>query len=215
MEQISLILADAHLVVREGMKSLLADREDLKVVGEAASSDNLEQLMTEHRPQIVVMDYDLRGYFDVSDVKRVKEINPNTEILIITSNLSKDNLHRVMGYGANGFLLKECDREEIIGAIYAMANREKFFCQKVLDILMEKDTEGGHNCVPTKLSKREMEVVKLVAEGHTTQKIADQLCLSIHTVNTHRKNIMRKLEVKTAAELVIYAVNMGIVQLET
>lgn len=215
MSTINLILADAHLLVREGLKALLAERADLKVVGEAAGSNDLHRLLEEKKPDVVVMDYDLRGYFDVGDVQKVKEISPESEVLIITSNLNRESLHRVMGFGANSFLLKECDREEILSAVYATANREKFFCHKVLDILLEKDSDGKANCYPTKLSNRELEVVKLVAEGHTTSKIADQLCLSVHTVNTHRKNIMRKLEVKTAAELVIYAVNTGIIQVLT
>ena len=111
----------------------------------------------------------------------------------------------------NSFLTKECDETEILDAVMATAKNERFFCSKILNYILEKSFNKSISCKPSPLSQREVEIVRLIAKGLIAKEIADRLNLSTHTVYTHRKNIMSKLKVKSASELVLYAVNNGIV----
>jgi DNA-binding NarL/FixJ family response regulator len=123
-------------------------------------------------------------------------------------------LFAAVACGVTSFLTKTCDETEIFSAVRAAAKREKFFCSKVLDVLLEKHFPGTDNCAATELSVRETEIVRLVAEGYSSKDIAKMLFLSPHTVHTHRKNILRKLGIGSTSELVLYAVNTGLVKLE-
>ena len=142
----------------------------------------------------------------------MKSVSPKTNILIISSDENRDTIHFILENGVNSFLTKDCDETEIRNAIYATAKGEKFFCGKILDIIFEKhySKDNGESCEPTELTTRELEIVKLIIEGHSTKEIADQLCLSHHTIYTHKKNVMKKLGIKSTSELILYAVNTGL-----
>ena len=128
---------------------------------------------------------------------------------MITSDIKKEEVLSVLEYGVTGFLLKECDKSEIISAINASSRKEKFFCGKVLDIVL--NTDQTPSCAPTRLTERETEIVQLMAEGKGTNEMASALSLSVHTIYTHRKNIMKKLGVTRAAEVILFAINSSIV----
>jgi len=136
--------------------------------------------------------------------------------LIVSTNQNRQDILKTIEYGVNCYILKECDKEEIIGGIYAATKQEKFFCGKVLDIIMENlahkctDSHCDH-CQPVTLTAREIEIVKLISEGYTSNSIAEKLHVSFHTVSSHRKNIFKKLNINNSSELLIYAVNKGIV----
>ncbi|MEM9987534.1 MAG: response regulator transcription factor [Bacteroidota bacterium] len=215
MVPIDIFIADAAFLVRTGIKSVLSSLPHFRVIEEATQSQELRARLDEHRPEVVIIDYNAPHAFSIEDVKYVTEHAPDSGVLVISSDLKREEVLRVLEYGVKGFLLKECDHTEIIGAINAVSRKEKFFCGKVLDIILERQTQSapgsGEACKPTRLTEREVEVVKLMAEGAPTQDIADRLSLSVHTVYTHRKNIMRKLGVTTAAEVILYAFNTSLV----
>ena len=213
MTEIRILIADAAFLVREGLKAVIADYPYMRVVGEASYSAELHQRLESCRPHVVIMDHHAPGAFSVEDVRYVREHAPEARVLMISSGLSKESVFQVLEAGAKGFLLKECDETEILGAIHALRKNEKFFCGKVLDFILERNLRGdqGDNCEPTRLTERETEVVRLMAEGVSTQEIADRLSLSVHTIYTHRKNVMRKLGVTTAAEVILYAINSALV----
>ncbi|MEL6675766.1 MAG: response regulator transcription factor [Bacteroidota bacterium] len=218
MSEVRLFIADAAYLVREGIKSVISDYGHLKVVGEAAFSEKLHQEVERTDPNIVIIDYHAPGIFSIEDIFELKARFPRIEILVISSQLVKAQVLRVLSFGAKGYLLKACDETEIIGAIHAVAKGDKFFCGKVLDIILERSinpTEAlieEENCDPTRLSQRETEIVKLMAEGLPAQEIANSLSLSVHTIYTHRKNIMQKLGVNSAAEVILYAINTSLVK---
>lgn len=216
MKSIQILLADAAFLVREGIKSVVAGYPWIEVIGEATHSQDLIDKVNALKPDVVIMDYNAPGAFSISDVHQVTQLSPLSHILIISSNLQKSDVLKVLEYGAKGFLLKECDQTEILGAINAIAKDDKFFCGKVLDIILERRATpvpiSVSDCEPTSLTTRETEVVKLMAAGIPAQQIADQLCLSVHTIYTHRKNIMRKLGVTTAAEVIVYAINTSLMK---
>lgn len=215
MSTIDVFIADAAFLVRMGIKSVLASFPHMQVIEEATNSSELHERLDQSRPKVVIMDYNAPNAFSIEDVRHVSEIAPDSGILVISSDLKREEVLKVLEFGVKGFLLKECDQTEIVSAINAVARKEKFFCGKVLDIILERRSQSppgsGEACMPTRLTERETEIVKLMAEGLATQEIADRLSLSVHTIYTHRKNIMRKLGVTTAAEVILYAFNTSLV----
>ena len=214
MKTITILLADTAFLVREGIKSVIADYPYLQIAGEVTHSQVLEEEVRRLRPQLVILDYNSPGSFETVDIRNISTHSPQTNVLVISSDLKKDQVFQALEYGAKGFLLKECDQTEILGAIHALAKNDKFFCGKVLDIILERRLSPNlvDACEPTFLTERETEIVKLMAEGVSTQEIADQLCLSVHTIYTHRKNVMRKLGVTKAADVILYAINTALVK---
>jgi two-component system, NarL family, invasion response regulator UvrY len=215
MKPINILIADAAFLVRMGIKAVLSGYPHLRVMEEATNGSELRQLMDTKRPDVVILDYNAPGVFDLEDVQHLSERAPESGILVISSDLKRQDVLQVLEWGVKGFLLKECDQSEIVSAISSVARKEKFFCGKVLDIILERRTQSapgsGEACQPTRLTERETEIVKLMAEGYATQDIAENLSLSVHTIYTHRKNIMRKLGVTTAAEVILYAFNTSLV----
>lgn len=213
-DRVNIIIADPQLLAREGLKVLIAHRPNMQVVAEADSHNQLDQVLTTHRPDVLVMDYSASDVFSPKDVEHVKDMRPLAEILIISSDLDKDKVKTAMGFGAKGFLTKDCGEMEILGALEATSRGEKFFCNKVLDIILEREdvpsTAGP--CDPVNFTGRELDIVRLMAKGHNAQEIADTLALSVHTVYTHRKNIHKKLGVSNATEVVLHAIRSGLVQ---
>lgn len=216
MRDLSIVLADAAFLVREGIKAVTAAYAHLQVVGEARHSHELKTQLEQHQPDVVIIDYHAPGAFTVEDIRLIRSLSPDSGILVISSDLKRQDVFQVLEDGVQGFLLKECDHTEILGAIHAIAKNEKFFCGKVIDIILERRQQTvpanqSTNCEPTRLTERETEIVRLMAEGTGAQEIADQLSLSVHTIYTHRKNIMRKLGVTNAAEVILYAINASLV----
>ena len=215
MEITRILIADNAFLVREGIKAVVSQQSHLSIIGEARNAKELRKQAQSQQPDVIILDYQSGDSFHTDNVKELQELSPLSRILVISSNLQRDQVLRVLEYGALGFLLKECDQTEILGAIKAVAKGEKFFCSKVLDILLERSigsTSGDYDaCEPTRLTLREIEVVKQMAEGRSAQDIAVELSLSVHTVYTHRKNIMRKLGASSASEIVKYAYQTAIV----
>lgn len=188
--------------------------ERFKVVAEATNEQELIRKLQVQSAQVVVLDYNQPNSFSRNTVEKIKQAAPSVNLLIISADNNKESIYQILEMGVNSFLTKACDKEEIIDAIKATARGEKFFCTKVLDYLLEKSFAKGDasSCAPTPLTPREIEIVQLVARGLVAKEIAAQLNLSTHTVYTHRKNIMRKLGLSTASELVLYAVHIGLVK---
>lgn len=211
MKSISIVIADAQFLIREGLKHLIAQHSVLNLVGEVENDEELGQVVRECHPQIVILDHDQPEYFDLSSIRAIKEHSPQTNILVISADNEKQSIYRVLESGVHSFLTKTCGGEEIVDAIRATARGEKFFCTKVIDYLLEKSfSKDTENCAPTVLTPRELEIVGLVGKGLIAKEIARTLNLSTHTVYTHRKNIMKKLNLSSSSELVLFAVNNGI-----
>lgn len=209
---ISVAIADSQYLIRVGLTHLLNTKQEVNVVGEAASKDSLYDLLQLEKPDVLIFDYNKPDTFDKEDLRRIRKLSPKTGILIISADDNRQSIYDVLENGVNSFLTKECDEEEIFKAIEATSRGEKFFCSKVLDFLLQKsfgsEPEGCH-AVP--LTIREVEIVKLVAEGKTAKEISEEINISTHTIYTHRKNIMKKLKMSSTSELVLYAVRHGLV----
>ncbi len=209
--RISVAIADSQYLIRVGLRLLLTENDEVELVGEAASKSSLFQLLEHQKPQVLIFDYNHPNTFDKDDLMKIKSISPNTGILIISADNDRQSIYDVLEQGVNAFLTKECDEDEIFKAIKATANREKFFCHKILEFLLEKSFGIEGACLPTPLTPREVEIVRWVAEGKTAKEISVLINISTHTIYTHRKNIMKKLKFSSTSELVLYAVRHGIV----
>lgn len=209
---ISIILADAHYLVRVGLKHLLAGRPEFRIVDEAEDHQKLTSILKTKKPDVIIIDPFQADKFSIETVQAVQQILPECGLLIISADQKRSTVYKALERNINCFLTKECDDREIFEAIEAAAQNERFFCKKILNYIWEKSFGKGDDCSGTPLSGREVEILKLVANGKITKEIAFELKLSMHTVYTHRKNILRKLNLNSTPELVLYAVNQGIVE---
>ncbi len=209
---IKVVVADSQDLTRFGLRYLISGEKQLLLSGEAKSSTEAIDTCKEKNPQVLILDYEKTEGFTLDEIGRVKQASPNTNILVISSDEDRNTIHSILEKGVSSFLTKDCDESEVRNAIYATAKGEKFFCGKILDIIFEKHytKEDEDACEPTELTTRELEIVQLVTEGKSTKEIANELCLSHHTIYTHKKNVMKKLGIKSTSELILYAVNSGL-----
>jgi DNA-binding NarL/FixJ family response regulator len=191
----------------------------LKAVLFGGGIERIEQAANERefRSKIVLNPYDLIVFdplsgpgYSIQIAESLLEDFREKKFLMISEVDNYQNTVRLLEKGVNGFLTRECDEDEIKHAVFSISKGEKFYCNKVLDIILNKQHEVD-NCEPTVLSERENEIAALVAGGKTNKEIAQLLHLSHHTVHTHRKNILKKLGINSASELAIYALKVGLI----
>ena len=210
MGNISIIIADSQYLIRVGLRHILQGKDDCQIVQEVTSENQLFSELKREEPDVIVMDYNQPGNFTPETVKKLNKSYPNVKLLVISDDENKKTIFNVLENGVNSFLSKKCNEKEIIDAVYATSNNEKYYCTNILNYLLEKSFPKD-NRSPVRLTPRETEIVRLVASGLIAKEIASELNLSTHTVYTHRKNIMKKLKFGTTSELVLYAVNEGII----
>ncbi len=208
---VRILIADNQLLVREGVRSLLSGDKNIQIVGEARDGKELAHLVQKIKPAVVIMDFDLPGFFRIEDVEAIYKNYPEASVLIVTGNQDRYDIQKVIDLGVRNYIFKTCEKKEFIKAVYAASKKERFFCGKVIDILFQKNFLKEENCDPASLSHREVEVIKLISQGLTNNRIAEKLQLSIHTVGTHRKNILKKLNLKNSTEVVMYSIKTGII----
>ncbi len=214
-DKVRVVVADAQVLCRFGLCQLLKSEEEIEVVGEASNTDALLKEVATLRPDVVIVDYNQPGYFDSRIAGQLKEVSPDTDILVISSDDRKERIYQVLEDGVNSFLTKQCDEEEIIDAIRVTAKGEKFYCHKILDLIIERSFPSkSENCAATPLSAREKEILTLVAKGKIAKEIAAELHISPHTIYTHRKNILRKLRLTSPTEMIVYALEQGLIELD-
>jgi len=216
MAPYSIVLADDHALVRQGLRRILEGTDDLEVVGEANDGLELLQLLTHLTPQMVILDIFMPNLRGIEAITEIKTMHPDVKILILTMHRDKEYLYLALSAGAKGYLLKEDAPKELFSAI-AKVRQDKtyispYFSNKVVDDLVQigkRDAKFIFEMDP--LTTREREVLKLVAEGKSSKEIASLLFISVFTVNNHRASIMEKLNLKKATDLVKYAIRKGYV----
>lgn len=211
MSEIRVGIADAHFVVREGLKYVFSHDKRLKVVGECSDGKDIPKLLKENL-DVLVFDYDHADYISFEDLQKVFRVAPDTHVLVISAHTDPATINRIIRQPIKGLLSKECSESEILDAVRATAKGDKFYCNRILDVVSASTEEGaGQDCSPTVLSQREVEVVEYIAQGLTAAQVAEKMCLSVHTINTHRKNIFKKLGVNSTTELVRYALKTALI----
>jgi DNA-binding NarL/FixJ family response regulator len=172
-----------------------------------------EKLGSRHY-DLLIMDPKKEHGFGPDTVQRIQDDFGNQKVLVISDVKNESAVLKILERGIQGYLTYECDEDEIIHAIFAISKGEKFYCNKVLDIVFNKHlyNKEGDNCDAISLTSRETEIARFIASGLTNREVADKIHLSPHTVHTHRKNIMKKLGVRSASELTIYAIGIGLIE---
>ena len=217
MAVIRVIIADDHKIIRVGLRGLLEREKDIEVTGEAESAEEVLNLMASKPTDVVLMDIDLGDTDGISATRKIKEVYPLIHVLGLTMHEEPDYIIKMLEAGASGYLLKNAGREELLSAIHAVAKGDSYFSQKVSATLLQaitrqKDTpEQKKPAVVTPLSDREIEVLRLIAQEYSNGEIAEKLFISIRTVDTHRRNLLEKLQVKNTVGLVKYAIEKGII----
>ena len=210
-ETYKVLLADAQFLIRFALKELLKETNTFLVIGEAGNEAELNRLITKTPPDIIVIDYNQPGFFSIESIKHLIDQHPTIELLVISSDENKENIYDVINSGVLRFLTKKCDAHEINEAFRAIIRGEKFFCSSIFNFIFEMSfSQNSYSSNPLPLSARELEIVQLIAKGLIAKEISKKLNLSTHTVYTHRKNIMEKLKLKRSSELVLFAINKGL-----
>jgi DNA-binding NarL/FixJ family response regulator len=209
------IIADSNDLVRIGIRSILDANLDVEIVGEARSGDELLEMLKTFGADVVVVDFTAEG-FDIDMLAKMKMKFPETNSVAITPEQSAQILVDALRSGITSYVKKDCSIPEIIDAVKETGKGNKFFCGQILETIREAnldvdDLDDVFTCEAVLISKRECEIIILIAEGNTNAEIAEKLFLSSHTINTHRKNIMAKLGAKNTAGIVMYAVKTNLI----
>jgi len=216
MEKIRVILADDHAILREGIKSLLAKRDNIEIVAEATNGREAMNRVAQFRPDVVVLDISMPLMDGLEATRQIKKESPDTKILILTMHEDEEYFFQLLRAGASGYVTKRSAGRELISAIEAAAKGDSFFCPTMAKHLLSDYLRLGKNSdqiEQQELTPREREVVKLIAEGHTNQQIAELLHRSVKTIESHRANILRKLDIHDSIELVKYAVRKKLIEI--
>ena len=215
---ISILLVDDQAIVREGLRSMLAPEPDMVVVGEASNGRQSLQLVAKTSPNVVLMDVRMPGMDGLTALERLKQVSPRTSVIMVTLYDDPDYLLRAVAAGAAGYVLKDAAREELVRAVRITAEGGAIVDPSMLSHLLRKMSRLMMRACPAPscttvqtLSDRELEVLRLIAEGHTNPQIADELIISPTTVKTHVQNILHKLDVSDRTQAAVYAVRAGLV----
>ncbi len=211
-----IFIADDHEVVRKGLMSLLEAQPDWEVCGEAADGREAVEKASESKPDVVILDIGMPSLNGLEATRQILKMNPTAKILILTLHDSDSVVREVLNAGARGFLLKSDAARDLVAAVEALRRDKTYFTSKVAAMVLEGYLKGGAAPSPTqigrnRLTPREREIVQLLAEGKSTKEVAVALGLSVKTAETHRSNIMRKLQIHSVSDLVLYAVRNNIV----
>jgi two-component system response regulator NreC len=210
-----ILIADDHAVVRSGLRLILSAQADLEVVGEAGTGEETLEKTIALRPDILLLDIAMPGLNGLEAARQVRQQAPEVRIIVLTMHDDEAYLRQFLEMGAAGYVLKKAADTELLGAIHAVKRGEPFIDPALMGRLIDpylKQPPPRASGSSDELSSREGEVLRLVALGHTSQQVADQLCISVNTVDTHRAHIMDKLGLRGRAQLVRYAMAKGLLE---
>jgi two-component system, NarL family, response regulator NreC len=204
---IRLVLADDHAVVRSGLRMLLDSESDFEVVAEASDIESAKRYVRGHHPRVLVLDLNMPGGSSLEAIPILRQESPETQIVVLTMQQEPAFAREALGAGALGYVLKEAADDELVEAVRRAAVGETYLNPKLGARIASEPPPGP----PDDLSEREVDVLRLIALGHTNSEIAEQLYLSVRTVETHRSHIQQKLRLSTRAELVDYALKRKLI----
>ena len=216
MGKLRLLLGDDHTLMRHGLRKIIEERQDWEVVAEAGDGRSAVQQALDLEPDVAVLDIGMPLLNGIEATRQITRRKPNVRVLILSMYADEAYVTQAVTAGASGYVLKDSAGADLVGAIAAVAAGKSFFSPPVARVLLDDYTrrlsEKGITDRYDSLSEREREIFQLVAEGHTNKSVADLLCISPATVETHRARILEKLDVHNTAELVLYAVRRGVIQ---
>ena len=214
---VRVLLVDDHRMMREGLRVLLAGAPDIEVVGEAADGRTALDLVRTLRPDVVVMDVGMPELNGVEATRRIRAENEGVKVIALSTHTDKSYVHHMLEAGACGYVLKISAHDELLRAVRAASLGRTYLSPEIAGVVVERSTHehaGGEVTAYSTLGAREREVLQLVAEGKTSSETAEEMHISIKTVETHRRNIVQKLGLHGTAELTKYAIREGLTTLD-
>ena len=208
-ESIRVMIVDDHAVLRSGLRLVIEREDGLEVAGEAGTAEDAVRSFERFQPNLVLMDLEMPGIGGLAGVKRLQELHPDVSVLVLSMHGEADDVRRAFEAGARGYVLKTAVDEELIRAIRAVSSGERYLHPSLGAVLAQPPESRG---AIDELSSREREVLRLLALGHTNQEIAQQLYVSVRTVESHRAHIMTKLRAASRAEMVRHAIAGGLLE---
>ncbi|MEQ9298439.1 MAG: response regulator transcription factor [Cyclobacteriaceae bacterium] len=213
MKAINILIADDHKMFREGLTELLSKEPGMQVMDTAGDGEEIRLSLTTNHIDVILMDIDMGETNGIEMTREIKESHPDIHVLALSMHGDKNYIVKMLEAGANGYILKNAGKEEMINAIHTVANGNTYFSSQVSSKLLEHLTNpaptrrGGEDAL---LTDREIEILRLIAEEYSNPEIAEKLFISVRTVDTHRRNILDKLGAKNTAGLVKYAIQKGL-----
>jgi DNA-binding NarL/FixJ family response regulator len=210
-----IVIAEDHTILREGLRALISSQEDLEVVGEAGDGREAVRQVEDLMPDLILMDLSMPKMNGIEAIREIGRRIPQTRILALTVHKTEEFILEVLQAGADGYIPKDASSNELMMAIRSVLMGKRYLCPSVSRVVIEGYLESRRTPESSTpwdtLTKREREILKLIAEGHKNKEIADYLCISVKTVEKHRANLMKKLDLHSAAALTAYAMERGLV----
>lgn len=219
MDPIKIILVDDHKIVRDGIKSMAIGNKSVNIIGEAADADSLFSLLTVIKPDLILLDIALPGMSGIEITKTLSSRYPYIKVLALSAIVEEETIIEIMKAGADGFLSKNISKQELFSAIDSVMNNELYFCDIFTELskkgflIQLKDEQNNNNLKEKVLSRRELQILKMLAEGLSYKSVADALVISPRTVETHKNNILVKLKLNNTIELTRYAIKNKIIEI--
>ncbi len=214
-----ILLVEDHTLVRVGLSALLAREPDLEIVGEAANGRDAIRLVATLQPELVIMDLTMPGINGIEAIEEIKRREPEIKVLVVTLHRAEEYVQESFRAGANGYILKEATHDELRVAVRSVLSGKTYVSPDISNALMPNYRRAGKSASFTSawesVTLREREVLKLVAEGHSNKSIGQYLCLSTKTVEKHRSNLMRKLNLHNVSSLTAFAIEKGLVNTDS
>lgn len=204
-----IVIADSQFLVVEALKALLGSDERFFIAGIANTQLELYKVLSDIPCNLLITDLSMLDYDGIDDLKKVKETFPHTVVLLLTNSVTKAEFNELIKSGIKNIIYKTADRDEILTAVDSAIKDRKYYSSEILDMLLEPGENKPANEEFAHLTCSEIEIVRLIADGLTTKEIAVRKNISFHTVNTHRKNIFRKMQVSNASELIMHSIKAG------
>jgi DNA-binding NarL/FixJ family response regulator len=212
-----ILVADDHDILRRGVRHLLSSRPDWQICAEARTGREAVLLCEEHKPDVAILDISMPELNGLEATRRIRKQSPLTSIIILSLHFSDELVKEVVEAGARGYVMKADTDRDLMNAVEAVANQRTFFTPRAAEMLLSNLSDRlapyeAPTLLRSRLTPREREIVQLLAEGNSSKEVAGVLGISVKTAETHRANIMRKLQVHSASELVRYAIKNSIIE---
>jgi DNA-binding NarL/FixJ family response regulator len=213
---LQILITDDHRLIREGLRSLL-EGQGFEVKGEAEDGRSAVRLANQLKPDAVIIDISMPGLNGIEATRQIREESPTVKVVVLSMRSDSQAVLMAFAAGASGYILKEAAFEEVVVALNVVAQGQTYVSPSIAEVVVQNSVDhwlpGGAATSHRKISSREREILQLLAEGMSTREIADALYVSVKTIETHRKQIMNKLNVRSIAELTKYAIREGMTSL--
>lgn len=211
MDKIKILLVDDHAIMRDGIRALLGLHDDFEIVGETSQGDEAVEKAHELAPDVIIMDITMPGMDGLEATRRIRKKNPGAKVLVLTQHDNREYILSSIKAGAAGYVPKRALGSDLVSAIRAVHQGDSFLYPSVAAVLIEDYRRQAEGEPYDRLTEREREILRLIADGHTSRQISEMLFISLKTVLNHRTKIMEKLNIHNRSELVKYAIRKGIV----